>query len=66
MVLVDSNLDERRCMKLASWKLDFEWRLVSPGFSSKEVSGEEECEISKDAVECENEKFLVSWVNAES
>ena len=42
MVLVDSNVDETRCIKLASWKEDFEIRLYSSGISSVEVSNEEE------------------------
>ena len=41
VVLFDSNLDETICMKLASWKENFEGRLYSSGISSMEVSDEE-------------------------
>ena len=41
-VLVDSNLDEIRCMELESWKEYFEVRLVSSVISSIEVSDKEE------------------------
>ena len=53
-------------MKLASWKEDFEGRSDSSGISFMEVSNEEECGISKHAVECKDEKCLVIWVEVES
>ena len=59
VVLVDSNLYEVKSMKLTSWKEYFEGRLDSSGIDSVEVSNEEECEMSKYAVEHEDEKCLV-------
>ena len=56
VVLVDSSLDEIRCVKLTYWKEDFEGRLDSSGIVSVEVSNEEECDVTKhvDGCECEN------------
>ena len=62
VVLVDLNLDEIRCMKLASWKEDFEGRLDSLGISSLEVLNEKECDITKNADECEDGNFSLSEV----
>ena len=43
VVLVVSNLDEERCVKLLSWKEDLEGRLHFLPVASVEVSNEEEC-----------------------
>ena len=59
VVLIDSNLDEIICTKLAYWKEDFEGRLDSSGNSSLEVSDEEECCIQKHVVEYEDEECLM-------
>ena len=59
MVLVDSSIDEIRCVKLAFWKEDF-------GIDSVEVSDEKECVISKHSGEWEDEECLLAWVKAES
>ena len=59
VILVDLNLDEITCIKLASYKEDFEGRLDSSRISSIGVSNEKEYDISKYAVECEDEKCLV-------
>ena len=59
-VLVDSNLDETRCVKLASWKEDFEGILDSSGINSLEFSREEWCDVSKNADECEDEDFSLN------
>ena len=53
-VLIDSNLDEVRCMNLVSWKEYFERRLDSSGIRLMEVSSEEEYDVSKHAGECED------------
>ena len=45
VVLVNSNLDEIRCMKLEPWKEDFEGRLDYSGIISTEVSNEKECDV---------------------
>lgn len=66
VVLVDSNLDEKRHMKLACWKEDFEGRLDSSEIRFLKVWDEEESGISKHAGECEIDKCLVIWVKVES
>ena len=66
IVLVDSNLDEIRCMKLASWKRYFEGRLDSSGIGSIEVLNEKECGISKHAIEYEDDECLANWIKLDS
>ena len=66
VILVGSNLDKIRSMTLEYWKTDFEWRLDSSGIISSEVSYEEECDISKHAVECEDEDCLATLIKEES
>ena len=60
VVLVDSNLDKERCMKLAPLKVDFEGRLDSEGISSLEVLSKEGCDESKQADECEHDDFSLN------
>ena len=57
MVLDDSDLDGVRYMKKSSSKEYFEVRLDSSGISSLEVLNEEECDVTKNSDEFEDNNF---------
>ena len=66
VILVESNLDEIRCIKLEYWKEDLEGRFDSSGIIHMEVSDKEEFGISKHVVACEDEECLESRIKVES